>query len=603
MMADRLSGPSGRSRIAAVLAKVLLLIFALVLSLPIVGCGGGKQPPAVRSGTQPDIVSYLRKPGKITHVRYTTYTPPWPTRSEAWIDWDNDRVRSWNVQWTDSPTNPSVCTSIQTGDTWYPCLPSLVKADTLDGGFVNAFWPKIPLRGSDSQLSLVLPSDLSSGQTESSPPTPVEIGTEATTTHESQGDTEIVVRSWKVTSNIELPCEGGETGSASFDYTTTDEGEPISEFINATCGEQRVPYIGVLYHDVEFVDPSALPEDFFDADAARTSLVREQLSSAATQLGTMFWLGEHAGDWRLDGIDQRPGYGTVTYTRVDGGDREDLELTTRSPAIGYLCDNAEPIPDDPYGGHLCINTANDEYVVWNPPGVEVWLEKQSFPHEMSRDDLLALAGMIARWEQRAPGPLLTNEDVRELVADSLELVCPSKLREIRDARSHASFSFDRKSGEWTGVFGSLGEYAVPDAKPVAIPVDERTAVDSTLSHNAAEFADCGADEQPTPEEGDDEFRVKFVSQDSSGFWFELTGVDSAADAAVSFCTLGNGGCRLTDPDGKSVAARGVDIDAVRAQVYRIHWGVDSDELKRAGTWTITVDLGDGDTAKATFDVR
>ncbi len=580
--------------------KRLVLILSFVLLLSLLSCGDGQPASPENSGAQPDILSYLREPGKITHIRYTTYTPPWPTRTEAWIDWDHNRIRSWNVEWTDSPTNPSVCTSIQADDSWYVCLPSLYKEDAPNGWRTSVFSPTVPLRASKTELSIALPSEGASGDDAASR---IKIGTNVDTTHESRGDMGVNVRSWPITSELDARCPGGDVASARFDYTTTDDGEPISELINVTCGEQRLPYIGVLYHDVEFVDPSNLPADFFDVDAAQRSLISDEMSSAAAQLGTMFWLGEEAGDWKLDSIDQRPGYGTVTYSRGDGADQEVVELTTRS-LTGILCDNPEPIQGDQYGGRLCIDASHDEYrVVWDLPGSEVVLEKQSYPEEISRDDLLALAGSLEQWNRQAQGPLLTSNEVRDLVADSLELVCPNQLGAIREARSQASFSFDRKSGEWTGTFGVLGEYAVPDAKPVAIPVDERTAVDSTLSHNAAQFADCGADEQPPPQEGDDEFAVKFVRQDDSGFWFEVTGVGSDADAALSFCMLADGGCVLRDPDGNSVPSRGVDIAAMRAEVYRIHWGVDADELRRSGTWTITVDLGGGKTTSTTYDVR
>jgi hypothetical protein len=186
----------------------------------------------------------------------------------------------------------------------------------------------------------------------------------------------------------------------------------------------------------------------------------------------------------------------------------------------------------------------------------------------------------------------------------LELVCPKKFSQIREARSTSSFTFDRKTGDWTGAFGSLGEYAVPDSKPVAIPVSQRKEVESTLSHNAAQFADCGLDEQPAPQPGDDEFAITFVGKDDSGFAFQITGVDSKVAAAVSICLAADAvHCGLTDPAGTAITSHAVEIDSIRPKVERIHLGVTADDLMRTGEWTFALDVGDGRKARATFDVR
>ncbi len=596
------------------LPKPLILALALVASLLIVSCGDDRNSRDDRDAStaptvSPDIRDRLQKPGMITHVRYTSFTPPWPTRTEAWIDWENDRVRTWNIQWTDSPTNPSVCTSIQHADGWYPCLPSLENYAAEDFSRLYAIWPRVPLRTSDSEVSFLGGVQaIFSGASDVDWAT-LKIAPEATTTATSQGDTNVVVNSWEVLSAFEVPCPEGQAGSATFDYTATEEGEPISEFMMVSCGAERGQYLGVLYHEIEFVEPSDLPPDFFDADATRASLIGDQLSSAAAQLGAMFWLGEQAGEWTLQGVEQREGTATVGYSRGDGDEEDAVTLQTRAPGSGRLCDNAEPIPHDAYNGSLCSGDypGDDEYrIVWTPPGFDLWLEQESYPPDLTRDDVLALAASIQRWERSASEPLLTGDDVRRLVADSLELVCPSKLRAIREARSTAAFTFDRETGEWHGAFGSFGEYAVPDSKPVAIPASQREEVESTLSHNAAQFAECTFDEQPPPQEGDDVLGIEFMGPDEDGLSFKITGVDSDTEAALSFCLLSVGddsGCELTDPDGTNVELRGVNINTIRSNVVEIDVGLSPDELGRTGPWTMSLDLGDGRKTSTTFDVR
>lgn len=577
-------------------------------SLLFVACGDGEKDPS--PAVSDDIVSYLRKPGMITHVRYTSYTPPWPTRTEAWIDWDNNRVRSWHVQWTDSPTNPSICTSIQDGDVWYLCLPSLEKIGVEDFPRLYSIWPRIPLRASETEVSVPAGVAALFGGGDETDSAPLQISANATTTTKSQGGTEVVVNSWEI-ADFDFPCgEPGETepGSANFDYTVTNEGEPISEFITMSCGEESFQYVGIVYHEVEFVEPSDVADDFFNAEATRASMLEDQLSSAAAQVGTVFWLGEQPGEWALQGIEHDSDHVLLGYSRGDGEDQEAVSITTRVGTGGYYCANAEPIPNDAYGGALCRDDDSPPgdrlRIVWAPQGFDLWLEVESYPEEMSRQDMLALAGALMQWDQQATSPLLTNDDVRNLVGDSLELVCPTGLRQIREARSASSFTFDRESGEWTGVFGSFGEYAVPDSKPVAIPVSEREEVESTLSHNAAQFAPCTQDEEPPPQAGDDDFGVEFVEQDDSGLTFEITGVDGQIEAALVFCMgLDSGGCRLTDPAGMSVDSRGVDIEDIRAHVLRIRVGVEPGRLAQAGTWQLSIDLGEGRTAETTFDVR
>lgn len=580
------------------LTKVIALAFACAAVLSIVACGEEEHTSSSTSDTDvPEIYSHLRKPGMITHVRYTTYTPPWPTRTEAWIDWDNNRIRSWNVQWTDSPTNPFVCTSIRDDRDWYPCLPSLqtLSASETSAGFF--FSPTIPLRRSESGLSV-------GGSYEAL--MPLKLQNEVVTRAQTQGGVDAVVTSWEVPSGIDIPCSDGENGETFFEYTATESGEPISEFVSVDCEAQRQQFLGVIYHDIKFVDPSDLPSNFFDADSTRTALLKDQLSSAAAQLGSVFWLGERVDDWELVGVDPRPELTTIGYSRADGEDTELVSLMTRSPSSGRICENPEPLPGDAFGGSLCrYDTTGERYgVVWSPPGFDVWLEIDSWPEELARADVLALAASIEEWTQRASGPLLTPDAVRDLVADSLEIVCPSAVRQIRTARQESSsFTFDRQTGEWTGVFGTLGDYAVPDAKPVAIPVTQREAVESTLSHNAAQFAECTFDEYPPPEDGDDAFAVEFLEQSDAGLRFEVTGVDPQIDAALLFCTLDeDAGCKLTAPDGASVATGPIEINPVRPQVLSIRFGIAPDDLRRTGTWTLTLDLGDGLEASTTFDV-
>jgi hypothetical protein len=129
-------------------------------------------------------------------------------------------------------------------------------------------------------------------------------------------------------------------------------------------------------------------------------------------------------------------------------------------------------------------------------------------------------------------------------------------------------------------------------------------VNSTLSHNAVEFADCTVEEQPPPQPGDDAFAVRFIAKDDGGFQFEVTGVTKEVDAALTFCmAFRDERCLLTDPDGNRVEGRGIEINSIRANVERIHIGVAAEELQRSGSWTLVVDLGSGRVARTTFEVE
>ena len=588
--------------------KAPLFIFALAFALLIASCG--ENPSPTTDSTAPsNINNHLRRPGLNTHVRYTTVTPPWPTRTEAWIDWDNNRSRKWNVQWTDSPTNPSVCTSIQDGEKWYPCLPSRETLDTKSSSGIY-FWPNVPLRTPDKDLSLNIPAAPFDDDPEASTPPPAKATGSPTTKQISQGDMEVTVTSWPIDMAGVFPCEDGDSGSYGYDYTTTADGEPLSESITVACGEEQGAFIGVMYHDIEFLEASQLPPDFFDVDSARASLLDAELSSAAAQLGTVFWLGEHAGDWTLSGAEHDAKSASILYSRGDGADEDDVELTVWPKGFGSRCPNPELIPGDALMGSLCkteLTPLNAEYsIVWTLLDVDVRLDVASFPPEdVGRDDLLALAANIEQWPNNASRPLLAASDVANLIADSLEHVCPSKLREIRETRSQTTFTFDRTTGEWTGLFGSFGEIAVPDSKPVAIPVDNREEVESTLSHNAAQFVGCVVDELPPPQEGDDEFSVEFTGQDEAGLSFEITGiVDSEMDAALTFCLLPEtDSCRLTGPDGVAIDFGAIEINDVRQHVLELHIDLNPEDLRKAGAWTIALDLGEGRKAQETFDVR
>jgi hypothetical protein len=589
-------------------AKLLRCSFALTVLLLLASCdrSNDSRTPVPTPTIQPGIElrDYLRQPGKITHIRYTSYTPPWPTRTEAWIDWENDRTRAWMVQWTDSPTNPSICTSIRSGDEWHPCLPSDFTVEAPDFGRVYGIYPQVPLLASDTELSLPFPQGFFGDPGAAA--LPVQIADGPTTKRQRHGDEMLVVSSWKISSDLELPCHEEGQHAANFEYTSTEEGEPISEFITVACGEESGPYFGVQYHEIEFVEPSELPPDFFDVDATRRELLEDQLSSAAAQLGRVFWLGERVNEWSLVGAEHDDRSASVGYSRPGTDEEDTIVLTTRAQGSGYLCPDAEPLPaGGSHDGNLCTT---DEFgglyrVVWSVPGFDLWLEVESYPPRVSRDEVIALAMKLLEWEQEASGPLLTDHAVRDLVADSLELVCPGKRIEIRKAREASTFGFDRGTGEWTGSFGEFGEIAVPDSKPVAIPVNNREEVESTLSHNAAQFADCVADEQPPPQEGDDEFGVTFIESDESRFEFEITGVDSETEAALSFCIFDSERCVLTNPDGTRFGARGAEINDVRPNVVRIDVTLGEGQASRTGQWTFALDLGEGRTTEVSFEVR
>lgn len=585
----------------------LLLMFVCVGALLAASCGE-EASRSNDSSTGSDIRSYLQKPGQITHIRYTTVTPPWPTRTEAWIDWENNQIRSWNVQWTDSATNPSICTSIENEDAWFPCLPSRTEFGP-EADFARAFWPKIPLRTTESELSITLPNyDFSESDQTPTAPEPVRLETDSTVKEKGEGDAKVVVTSWPLSSTIPYPCNDNKPGSAHFEYTSSAaSGEPLSEYIVLECEDGEFPITGAVYHNVEFVDRSSLPEDFFDVDSASEALIEEQLSSAAAQLGSVFWLGDEVGDWKLAGAEHDASDASVYYSRGSGDDEEMMELRSRTPGFGYLCEEPEPITTGAYEGSLCtVDDIDLTYrILWRPEGFDVILEKSSYPETISRDEILLLAAGLDEWGHKATDPLLTADRVRDFVSDSLELVCPSGRKRILEARSQPSdFSFDRASGEWLGSFGEFGEFAVPDSRPVAIPVSQRENAETTLSHNAAQFAECTADEAPEPQEGDDVFGLTHDGQNDEGFSFTITGLDSEADAALTFCLVApDDGCALRDPEGSVVEFRGIDIDAVRSQVVEILIPVDPERMAMEGTWTFDLDLGEGRTASTSFEVQ
>jgi hypothetical protein len=124
----------------------------------------------------------------------------------------------------------------------------------------------------------------------------------------------------------------------------------------------------------------------------------------------------------------------------------------------------------------------------------VSLAAESDDTSLFRDDLIAIARNLRPYDgPTASGrpPTLTREEVRDFVADALDLVCPEKWTTIRQYRDSAVFEYDETAGEWRGQFGSLGEWAVTDpGKPVAWPVATRELVTEYGVSYAAGRAEC-----------------------------------------------------------------------------------------------------------------
>ena len=458
-----------------------------------------QKKPSPPPGTQDqqdrsDVLSALQWDGFVTYVRYTSLTStPWPTRTVAWLDVENDRSRSWSIQETDSATNPFVSTSVREGDRLYPELPALNVVDVTDEAFAAS---SVPLRrGTEVRMSWPL---FEGGGTFAFVGEPAETESEEFGLH-------VKKYRWAASPPAEpedlaqrLCGDNVKQASYFYEYATDMEGVPVYESLLANCDGEDRGFAGIVYHEVGFVDPHELPADFFDPKAVRDDLVADQISAFTTRFGRPYWLGFEIGPYALASIelcDDR--CLELQYWPSDLEDSTHPALSLRVEGHGGTCDNAQSLEPEVPGAKLCSrpNVSETGEVVWDPPDFHVSLAAESDDTSLFRDDLIAIARNLRPYDgPTASGrpPILTMEEVRAFVADALDLVCFDKWTTIREYRDSAFFEYDEAAGEWRGQFGSLGEWAVTDpGKPTAWPVATRELVSEYGGSYAAGYAECG----------------------------------------------------------------------------------------------------------------
>lgn len=477
-------------------ASLLLLGGALLCA----SCQGGDEQPHARplqeSTLTPDalsdeeasdVLSALRREGFVTYVRYTYVSPaPWPARTVAWLDFDSQRRRSWIVEATDSATNPFVWTAIWRDDELYPFLPGLVAVDPGDERFT---YFSVPLRqGSRVTMGMPFYGDSIT----------FALADERTQTETDEWGVPLSKFRWAA-SPVDAPdglsgwpCDDGVgRASYSYEYTTDMEGVPVSEFVLVDCDGEELTFASIVYHEVGFLDPDDLPSDFFEPEAVRDELVADSMSAFMTRFGRPYWLGFESGRYTLSDV------GLCGHRCLElhyaPSSMEDIEyayLTLRVNGRRRECENEQSLESDVAGARLC----GGDSVVWDPPDFHVTLVKESWTGGLSRDELIAVARNLRPYDgPTASGkpPILTMEQVRDFVADTLDLVCPDRSTTIREYRDSAVFEYDESAGEWRGEFGPLGEWAVTDPdKPVAWPVAARYLVEEWGGSYPPSFAEC-----------------------------------------------------------------------------------------------------------------
>ena len=485
-------------------SRFCLLLATALICIASSSCAGNPRPNG-QDADSIDLLSYFHRPGLITHARYTLLTFPWPTRSDAWLDFDNNRYRSWDVQITDQWDNPFVCTSMFVDDQYYLCLPSTESLPV-----VNTTVPVPFDRGTSIaattiaglmwtvESQLVGDVQVNEDEFEGVPVREYRWAASSPEMHESVGE------------RGEFGyCDGQATPQFYYQLQVDMSGTPFVEVFGAQCDGIDEPIAAVLYHDIEFVQPSSLPDDFFDPVTLAERLLSRYFAPAAERFGLTYWLGFEGNGYMLTDIDWcRDSRSCVTVTYTPPFDevppegeppRPDLTLTTG--AAGVRCPNEEPIESDLPNARLCLEySRTSDSVTYSA----YWMLSDGYLAELrsdwwgkqSRDDFLALLDDVRVYEG-PPGqqqPFLTEEDVRLFIADALEVVCTSERNTIREVRDSAEFTYDEQLGEWYGTFGPFGDFTVNDSKPVAVPPGSSRGSRSTYPIAEAECAR----KEPTP---------------------------------------------------------------------------------------------------------
>lgn len=455
-------------------------------------CGAHNQRPTVA-----DIPSEFYRPGFVTYVRYTTLIAVWPTHSSAWIDFDNQRSRSWNVTTTDAWDNPVVCTSVASPNDIYPCLPGLLHQLMMPQA------ASVPLRRGSTASAFSLRGDPREAEATQDGRSVTKYRWAALPIDEGQG-----IDYWN-------RCDKGITGQYFYEYWVDSERAPLLEVVGETCGDQESAFVEILYHEVRFVDPSALPPRFFNVGATQDELVSEAFSPVRQKYAEAYWLGLQAGEFQLTGMDTcswaKPCV-ELTYEGLPSTVTPTAESASEHPMftldvgdVARHCTSGTPVESALAGGFLCAKPAafagqTDYSASWvTGDGLAVNLTADS--STLSQDELLGILKNLEPYDSTLPAskpPILTEDDVRSLVADALDVVCGSEWKTIRENRDTAHFTYDPTSGEWQGTFGPLGEYAVPDLKPVVIPVAARAQLVEGGGGYSPEYAECAKKETPTP---------------------------------------------------------------------------------------------------------
>jgi hypothetical protein len=495
------------------LSAILLLVGG---ALTCASCQEGENEPQTRVLHKPtlvpgeqddeeasDVLSALRWEGFVTYVRYTYLTPtPWPQRTVAWLDFENDRSRSWSIQTTDSATKPYVYDLIRDGDQVYLWLPALIAIDVGDEGVASL---EPPLRRG-SKLKITQPfSDWSLRLALAGEPTGTDIG-----------EWPAPVRGFGWTASpvdapADLPwplcADGDEPEGYSYQYNTDMGGTPVVEALLASCDGEEQFIGGILYHEIGFIDPDDLPPDFFDPEAARHELVADGFSAFTALYGTPYWLGFESGPYVLGDVvicgdrclemDYLPS-GIEDIEDVE--DVEDVEEFAYPPLVLQVdgsrwgCQNEQSLEPEVPGARLCSHGLGEQWVLWDLPDFNVTLLNRHWTFPLSRDDFIAVARNLRPYDGPTVSgrpPILTMEEARDLVADSLDLVCNDQWTTIREYCDSAVFEYDEAAGEWRGQFGPLGEWAVTDpGKPVAWPVVRRESVEEDGINYPASYAEC-----------------------------------------------------------------------------------------------------------------
>jgi hypothetical protein len=449
-----------------------------------------------------DVLSALQRPDLVTYVRYTTLTPPWPTRSVAWIDFDNDRSRSWDITTTDAWDNPFVCTSILDNGDYHACLPSPFLLPVADAQSVS------PPMKKESEVSLF--TGLFGIETR------LGLLGGPVIEEEKLDDMEIRTFRWRASSpergadyDAWNPCDEGVAPQFYYEYSVDGEGTPMSEMVGAVCGAEERALFGILYHEVRFVDPANLSPDFFDPLIIREQLVADRFSPLVQRFGGMHWLGFEPGPYILADIEDcwnKEWCLNLKYESADSGDTPYPMLELMVSAAPGGCGDWDPLESEIPGGALLPESPGSEdtprySVVWCKDDLRIELTPRWYGR-ISRDEFISIARNLKVFDGPVSAdkpPLLTQEDVRQLVADSLDVVCPHEWATIRKHRDSAAFTYDEESREWRGTFGPFGEFAVPDTRPVAIPVAARDRIERQGGTYPPGYAECAKD-APTPEE-------------------------------------------------------------------------------------------------------